>query len=130
MPTLERNDRAPGPAITGFAGTLIKVDGIVRPGGVILTPGAAFDWDGRDFEQAVCDPRPEFIILGTGPMLERPAPGACCAPRAAGSAPRCDRFEVVVKCSGICFPAKALDSRSDGMAISIARQHPQDGIGD
>lgn len=74
MPTLERNDRAPGPAITGFAGPLIKVDGIARPSGVILTPDAVFDWDSHDFDQAVMDPPPEFILLGTGATLERPAP--------------------------------------------------------
>jgi uncharacterized protein len=72
MPTLERNDRADGPAVTGFAGALIKVDGIARPGGVILTPHAAFDWGGGDFENAVCDPLPEFILLGTGAALVRP----------------------------------------------------------
>lgn len=75
MPTLERNDRAPGPAITGFAGCLIKVDGIARRGGVILTPEAAFDWDGGDLNGAVTEPLPEFILLGTGATLERPAPG-------------------------------------------------------
>lgn len=74
MPTLERNDRAPGPAVTGFAGLLIKVDGVAQARGVILTPDTAFDWDGSDFEQAVCDPYPEFILLGTGAALERPDP--------------------------------------------------------
>ncbi len=74
MPTLERHDRADGPAITGFAGRLIKVDGIARPGGVILTPEVAFDWDGGDLNRAMTDPLPEFILLGTGATLERPAP--------------------------------------------------------
>jgi uncharacterized protein len=74
MPTLERHDRAPGPAITGFAGPMIKVDGMARAAGVILTPDAVFDWDGRDFDQAVMDPPPEFILLGTGAMLEHPSP--------------------------------------------------------
>ncbi len=74
MPTLERNDRAPGPAVTGFAGVLIKVDGIARPGGVILTPDGASDWDGVDLDQAVCDPYPEFILVGTGAALARPDP--------------------------------------------------------
>ena len=74
MPTLERNDRAPGPAITGFAGLLIKIDGVARMGGVILTPESVFDWNGGDFEIAVTDPLPEFILLGTGATLERPTP--------------------------------------------------------
>lgn len=84
MPTLERDDRAPGPAITGFAGPLIKVDGIARPGGVILTPDAAFDWDGSDFDQAICDPQPEFILLGTGATLVRPSPAIVAAYEARG----------------------------------------------
>lgn len=84
MPTLERNDRAAGPAVTGFAGSLIKVDGIARPGGVILTPEAAHDWDGGDFEHAVANPLPEFILLGTGATLERPAPSIIAAYEARG----------------------------------------------
>ncbi len=74
MPTLERDARAPGPAVTGFAGTSIKVDGIARAGGVILTPEAAIDWDGGNLEAALIDPLPEFILLGTGATLERPSP--------------------------------------------------------
>ncbi len=74
MPTLERNDRAAGPAVTGFSGLLIKVDGMARAGGVILTPDAAFDWAGGDFEYAVTEPLPEFILLGTGATLVRPSP--------------------------------------------------------
>ena len=84
MPTLERNARAPGPAVTGFAGVLIKVDGIARPGGVILTPETVVDWDGDDFEAAVTEPLPEFILLGTGATLERPAPAVVAAYEARG----------------------------------------------
>jgi uncharacterized protein len=84
MPTLERNDRATGPAVTGFAGTLIKVDGIARAGGVILTPEAVFDWDGGELEAAVTDPPPEFILLGTGATLDRPAPAIIAAYEARG----------------------------------------------
>lgn len=79
MPTLERNARAPGPAITGFAGALIKVDDVARPGGIILTPDAAFDWDGVNLDQAICDPCPEFILLGTGAVLVRPDPSMVAA---------------------------------------------------
>jgi uncharacterized protein len=84
VPTLERNDRAAGPAVTGFAGALIKVDGNARAGGVILTPEAVFDWDGGDFEAAVTDPPPEFILVGTGATLERPAPEFIAAYEARG----------------------------------------------
>jgi uncharacterized protein len=84
MPTLERNDRAAGPAVTGFAGVLIKVDGVARAGGVILTPDATYDWDGGDLEAAVTDPPPEFILLGTGATLERPALAVIAAYEARG----------------------------------------------
>ena len=84
MPTLERNERAPGPAITGFSGVQIKVDGIARMGGVILTPDAAVDWTGADLEQAVSDPPPEFILLGTGAALVRPDPDIVAAYEARG----------------------------------------------
>ncbi len=66
--------RASGPAITGFSGTQIIVDGKARAGGVILTPDAVFDWDGDDFASAITLPLPEFILLGTGATLVRPAP--------------------------------------------------------
>ena len=84
MPTLERNDRGPGPAVTGFAGVLIKVDGFARSGGVILTPEAVYDWDGGDFGDAVMEPLPEFILLGTGATLDRPAPALIAAYEARG----------------------------------------------
>jgi uncharacterized protein len=84
MPTLERNDRAEGPAVTGFAGALIKVDGTARSGGVILTPEAVFDWDGSNFENAVTNPLPEFILLGTGATFERPNPNLIAAYEARG----------------------------------------------
>ena len=84
MPTLERSNRAPGPAVTGFAGALIKVDGVARQGGVILTPEAVVDWDGGSFASAVTDPPPEFILLGTGATLVRPVPGVIAAYEARG----------------------------------------------
>ncbi len=73
MPTLERGARASGPAVTGFAGRAIKVDGTARPGGVVLTPIAAHDWDGASLDAALdLDPPPEFVLLGTGAALEQP----------------------------------------------------------
>ena len=74
-----------GPLVTGFAGTAIKIDGNPRPGGVILTPDAAFDWDGADIAAAaMLDPPPEFILLGTGPALVRPDPALVAAYEARG----------------------------------------------
>lgn len=66
--------RASGPLITGFSGTRILVDGVARTGGVILTPESVFDWDDGDLGAAMTDPSPEFILLGTGAKLVRPAP--------------------------------------------------------
>ncbi len=75
MPDMRREAVASGPAITGFSGTAIKVDGVARAGGVILTPEAAFDWDGVNLEcAAALDPLPEFILFGTGAALVRPDP--------------------------------------------------------
>jgi uncharacterized protein len=67
-------NRAPGPAITGFSGTALVIDGVARSGGVILTPEAVLDWDGGDFASAIIAPPPEFILLGTGTTLVRPSP--------------------------------------------------------
>jgi uncharacterized protein len=77
-------DRASGPVITGFSGTAIIVDGVRRSGGVILTPDAVLDWDGDDFDAAVTDPAPEFILLGTGALLDRPSPDVISAYEARG----------------------------------------------
>jgi uncharacterized protein len=80
MPDIRRAAVASGPAITGFSGSAIKVDGVARDGGVILTPEAAFDWDGIDLgPAAMIDPAPEFILYGTGAALERPAPALIAA---------------------------------------------------
>jgi uncharacterized protein len=74
-----------GPLITGFAGKLIKIDGNPRPGGVILTPETALDWDGADIEAAATlTPPPEFILFGTGETLVRPAPALIAAYEARG----------------------------------------------
>lgn len=78
-------DHPGGPLITGFAGKLIKIDGNPRPGGVILTPETALDWDGDDLEAATTlNPPPEFILLGTGATLLRPAPALVAAYEARG----------------------------------------------
>lgn len=73
--SLDPVEQPTGPLITGFAGRLIKIDGNPRPGGVILTPETALDWDGIDLAIAAnLDPLPEFILLGTGDTLVRPDP--------------------------------------------------------
>ena len=85
MPELTPADQVTGPKVTGFAGRAIKIDGNPRPGGVILTPESADDWDGADFATAAdIDPPPEFILLGTGAVLERPDPALVAAYEARG----------------------------------------------
>ncbi|MFM9977015.1 MAG: MTH938/NDUFAF3 family protein [Sphingomonadaceae bacterium] len=84
MTTLTPGVRAPGPVINGFAGRLLRIDGIVRAGAVILTPEAVLDWDGADLEAAAIDSSPEFILYGTGASLVRPAPALIAAFEARG----------------------------------------------
>ena len=72
--------RDTGPAITGFSGRGFRIDGRVHAGAVKLTPERAWDWDApaldalaeADLTDLVAV-RPEFILLGTGPSLARPA---------------------------------------------------------
>jgi uncharacterized protein len=79
-PRFERRD-ASGPLVRGFAGALFIV-GEARHRAVLLTPEASFDWSPPPLaDLAVVDfasllamtPAPEFILLGTGTSLRRPA---------------------------------------------------------
>ncbi|WP_293882764.1 MTH938/NDUFAF3 family protein [Sphingomonas sp.] len=82
---LEQVGHPGGPLITGFAGRQIRIDGNPRPGGVILTPETAIDWDGDDLAAAAnLSTPPEFILLGTGATLVRPAPALVAAYEARG----------------------------------------------
>ncbi|NNC73356.1 MAG: hypothetical protein HKN78_10850 [Sphingomonadaceae bacterium] len=83
MVSLEREDAAPGPIITGFAGGGFCVDGDVYAHGLWLTPESARGWDAPafgDLTAAALDellstaPLPEFLLLGTGAALNRPSP--------------------------------------------------------
>jgi uncharacterized protein len=73
---LDREPRASGPVVTGFSGRGFKVDGEPTPGGVLLTPEWWRPWDG-DLTLAALAPlialAPEFIVIGMGPTLIRPA---------------------------------------------------------
>lgn len=82
MVSLQRETPAPGPLVTGFAGNGFRVDGEVVDGGLWLTPDWARPWDaaGPDALDAAAldplltiDPRPEFLLLGTGSRLRRPS---------------------------------------------------------
>jgi uncharacterized protein len=76
----ERTPAAPGPRVQGFAGRAFRVDGATYEA-VLLTPAAAQAWTAPAPEALgaadlapllACRPAPEFILLGTGPVLRRP----------------------------------------------------------
>jgi len=83
MPNLDRDARADGPAITGFAGNGFRVDGIaVHEGGLLMTPESAIGWDAPAIDALTPDiiaplleqvEQPEFLLLGTGARLVRPS---------------------------------------------------------
>jgi uncharacterized protein len=81
MAALHRERLATGPAVTGFSGRSIVIDGVARAGAVILTPLLVTDWNGAmDFGNAgVIDPPPEFILYGSGATLLRPSPESIAA---------------------------------------------------
>ena len=71
-----------GPVVSGFVGKGFKVDGEVYAGGVKLSPIAASAWapvpltalDLTALEDILSlQPPPEFLLLGTGAALARPA---------------------------------------------------------
>jgi len=72
---IDRNPRAAGPVVTGFAGAGFRIDGEATAGGVLLTPEWWRPWDGALTLEAL-EPlaaiEPEFIVIGTGATLVRP----------------------------------------------------------
>lgn len=78
MPTLKPEARAAGPVVTGFAGRGFRIDGEATSGGVMLAPDWWRPFDADDWTIAALAPlialAPEFILIGTGPSLVRPAP--------------------------------------------------------
>ena len=98
--------------VTGFSGSGFKVDGQVFSGGVTLTPLAAEAWDGPALADLAVDdmeallglaPSPEFLLLGTGAALARPA-------RA---------FTAALEARGIGI--EAMDSRAAARAWAVLR---------
>lgn len=83
-----------GPVLRGFAGNGFRVDNEVHANGVMLTPERAWPWDAPAaasaltfamLEPLLADmPAPEFLLLGTGARLERPAPAVAAAIEARG----------------------------------------------
>lgn len=83
MPRIDQGRMPEGPVIQAFSGNGFKVDGVLYPGGLKLTPRQASGWDApavdglrlSDFADLLAlAPAPEFLILGTGQTLRRPAP--------------------------------------------------------
>jgi uncharacterized protein len=79
-PRLGRDHAPAGPVVQGFAAGGFSVQGRVYPS-LMLTPEAALAWEApalADFAIAdlapllALEPRPEFILLGTGPTLRFP----------------------------------------------------------
>ena len=73
-PRFDRAPRAPGPLVRGFSGRCFLVDGEAYEG-VLLTPERSAAWDApaladlspRHVEAVLAiNPKPEFLILGTG----------------------------------------------------------------
>ncbi|MES2987059.1 MAG: MTH938/NDUFAF3 family protein [Pseudomonadota bacterium] len=78
---MEMNRRgAEGPVISGFSGRGFKVDGGVYEG-LLISPERADGWappaldalsEGDLAALLALDPKPEFLLLGTGSMMRRP----------------------------------------------------------
>ncbi|MEH3106153.1 MAG: MTH938/NDUFAF3 family protein [Sphingomonas fennica] len=71
-----------GPVVAAIAGHGFRVGQIVHDGGLKLTPEAAIGWQAPRLDALTIDdltplldgdPAPEFLLLGTGLTLRRPA---------------------------------------------------------
>ena len=83
MPRFDPTPPGSGPLVRGFAGTRFLIDGIPYDA-VLLTPEAVAAWSPPplaelslgDLEPILTlEPRPEFLLFGSGKTLARP-PGA------------------------------------------------------
>lgn len=81
MIDLRRDPDPSGPVITGFSGTGFRVQDKVFNVGLMLTPVEATAWTAPDSDALTpddvrllldLDPRPEFLLLGTGSGLVHP----------------------------------------------------------
>nr|WP_269208029.1 Mth938-like domain-containing protein [Sphingobium sp. JAI105] len=79
---MRRDDSGQGPIVTGFQGRGFRVRDDVFPTGLLLSPVRAMAWDDAPPIDALTlaalgdlfdgDPRPEFLLLGTGAGLRQP----------------------------------------------------------
>ncbi|AMK19430.1 MULTISPECIES: Mth938-like domain-containing protein [Sphingobium] len=110
---LRRDDAGQGPIVTGFVGRGFRVRDDVFPGGLLLSPLRALAWnDAPSPDQLTVaalgdlldiQPRPEFLLLGTGAGLRQP--------------PRAFVRELETKGIGV----EAMDSRAAARAWGVLR---------
>lgn len=89
---LDKAGRAEGPTISGIVGRGFRVDDGVYEG-LLITPERADGWSPPPLAELsldalapllALDPLPEFVILGTGSRMLRPAPALVAALEAKG----------------------------------------------
>ncbi|MDO6413507.1 MTH938/NDUFAF3 family protein [Sphingomonas sp. BIUV-7] len=93
MSKLDQTPAAIGPLVAAVGPSGFRVGDRMVPGGLILTPDDALDWEAGSFDALaeadfapllVLKPLPEFVLLGTGATLRRPAPALTAALEAKG----------------------------------------------
>jgi uncharacterized protein len=93
MSTLDKTPAAYGPLVTAVGPNGFRVADRMVPGGLILTPDDAIDWSATTLDALTeadfgfllsLQPLPEFVLLGTGANLRRPAPALTAALEARG----------------------------------------------
>ncbi len=118
---LHPEERPGGPVITGFSGRGFRVGERIYPRGLLIDPTGVADWDAPPDVASLdlaaiasllaIDPAPEFLLLGTGPRLVRPAPALVRAIEARG------------------IGVEAMDSRAAARAWGILRQEERHIVG-
>jgi uncharacterized protein len=90
---LDKTDPGTGPLVESIGPGGFRVADRIVPGGLLLTPETARDWQAAsvdalteaDFAELLAlRPPPEFVLLGTGATLRRPAPALTRALEARG----------------------------------------------
>ena len=108
---MERAGRTDGPIISGFGAGGFRVDDGIYPA-LLITPLRADRWSPPPFAALDTDaiapllalePRPEFLLLGTGAMLARPSAA----------------FVRAIEAKG--FGVEAMDSRAAARAWAVLR---------
>ncbi|MBO9576556.1 MAG: Mth938-like domain-containing protein [Sphingobium sp.] len=118
---LRREEIPSGPVITGFSGRGFRIGERVYPQGLLIDPEGVAEWDAPADVAALdvamvesllaLDPRPEFLLLGTGARLVQP-------PRA---------FVRALEERGI--GVEAMDSRAAARAWGVLRQEERRIVG-